>query len=570
MKILFTVFLAAVLLNGCSKKPENAADLVLVNGKIITVDELMPEAEAIAVKGDSIIAVGKNDEIEELIGEKTEVVDLKGAFAYPGFIESHAHFLGLGNAKQNLDLTQAKNWDEIIFQVAAAAEKAQPGEWILGRGWHQEKWDPVPEINVDGYPVHKILSEASKYNPVMLTHASGHAIFANEKAMELAGINNSTPDPGGGKIVRDSLGNAIGVFEETAEELIAVKLREYLSSRTEEMIKEEKLKIIKLAAEESLSKGITSFQDAGSSFKEIDLLKELVDKSELGIRLYVMIGESNENLKEKINEYKMIGYGNNFLTVRAIKKYMDGALGSRGAWLLEPYSDLPQHSGLNVTPINEIKETAQLAIENGFQLCTHAIGDRGNRETLNLYENAFSKIPDKKDLRWRIEHAQHISNKDIPRFAKLGVIAAMQAVHCTSDAVFVPKRLGDERSKEGAYPWRKLIDSGAIICNGTDAPVEDVNPLASFYAAATRKLSDGTEFYPEQKMTRMEALKSYTINGAFAAFEENIKGSLKKGKLADITVLSNNLLTCPDEEILNSKVLYTIVGGKIKYQSSEE
>ena len=282
-----------------------------------------------------------------------------------------------------------------------------------------------------------------------------------------------------------------------------------------------------------------------------------------------MIGEPNKNLKKKINDYKMVGYGNNFLTVRSIKKYIDGALGSRGAWMLEPYDDLPEHSGLNVTPINDIKETAKIAIENGFQLCTHAIGDKGNREALNIYENAFIKNSDKKDLRWRIEHAQHLSKNDIPRFAKLGVIAAMQAVHCTSDAVFVPKRIGDARAEEGAYVWRKLIDSGATICNGTDAPVEDVDPIPCFYAAVTRRLSDGSQFYPEQKMTRMEALKSYTINGAYAAFEENIKGSLRKGKLADITVLSNDLLTCSDEEILNTKVLYTIVGGKVKYQSSD-
>lgn len=570
MKIFILIILTTVLFVGCSQEKKEAADLVLTNGKIITVDESMPEAEAIAVRGDTIWAIGTKEDIEKLIGGETQVIDLDGKTAYPGFIESHAHFLSLGNSKLNLDLTKAKNWDEIIFQVAEAVQKAQPGEWILGRGWHQEKWDPVPDPNVEGYPVHDILSQASPYNPVMLTHASGHAIFANAKAMEIAGIDTSIPDPEGGKIVRDSLGNAIGVFEETAEDLIASKLKEYLNSRSDELIREEQLKKIKLASEECLSKGITSFHDAGEDFKNIDLFKELAGKSELDLRLYVMIGESNKELKKKIADYKMIGYGNNFLTVRSIKKYMDGALGSRGAWMLEPYEDLPGHSGLNVTPINDINETAKIAVENGFQLCTHAIGDRGNKEVLDLYENAFKKNPDKKDLRWRIEHAQHISNEDIPRFAKIGVIAAMQAVHCTSDAVFVPKRIGSARAEEGAYVWRKLINSGAVICNGTDAPVEDVDPISCYYAYVTRKLRDGTEFYLEQKMTRMEALKSYTINGAHAAFEENIKGTLTKGKLADIIVLSNNLLTCGDEEILNTKVLYTIVGGKMRYQSASD
>lgn len=568
MKILMSLIVAVVLIAGCKEEKKISANMVLINGKIITVDENYPEAEALAVKGDTVWTVGTSEEIEKLIGDKTQVIDLKGAIAYPGFIDSHAHLLGIGSALLNLNLTKAKNWDEIIFQVAEAVQKAKPGEWILGRGWHQEKWDPVPEPNIEGYPIHDVLSQASPYNPVVLTHASGHALFANAKAMEIAGIDTSTPDPDGGKIVRDSLGNAVGVFEETAEDLITIKLNEYLDSRSEEMIKEEELKKIKLASEECLAKGITTLHDAGESFKSIDVFKELADKSELDLRLYVMIGEENKELKKKINDYKMVGYRNNFLTVRSIKKYIDGALGSRGAWMLEPYDDLPEHSGLNVTPIIDIQTTANIAMENGFQLCTHAIGDRGNREILDIYQKSFNRNKDKTDLRWRVEHAQHLSKEDIPRFSKLGVIAAMQAVHCTSDAVFVPKRIGNERAEEGAYVWRKLIDSGAVICNGTDAPVEDVDPIPCYYAAVTRRLSDGSEFYPDQKMTRMEALKSYTINGAYAAFEEDIKGSLTKGKLADITVLSDNLLTCSDSDILNTKVLFTIVGGKIKYKSS--
>jgi predicted amidohydrolase YtcJ len=572
MKKFFKFFLTVsiiLFLFGCSEKKESV-DLVLMNGKVATVDDDNPEAEAIAVKGDTIVAVGSNSEIKNYIGGATKVIDLKGKFVMPGFFESHAHFDGLGAAKMSLDLTTANNWDEIISKVAEAAEKALPGEWIVGRGWHREKWDPVPEPNYEGYPYHKVLSQATPRNPVMLTHASGHAIFANIKAMQIAGITSSTPDPDGGRIVRDSTtGEAIGVFEETAEDLIAEKYREYLDKRTEEQKKADDLKKYNLATEECLSKGITSFVDAGEPFSTIDIFKEMADEGKLDLRLYVMVLEDNKSMREKLTDYKMIGYANNFLTVRSIKEYVDGALGSRGAWMLEPYEDLPGHTGLNVTPLKDLRETAQIAIENGFQMCTHAIGDRGNREMLDIYENTFKKYPDKKDLRWRIEHAQHLSAQDIPRFAKLGVIAAMQTCHCTSDAVFVIKRLGEARAEEGAYVWRKLIDSGATICNGTDAPVEEVDPIPNYYSAVTRKLSDGSTFYPDQKMTRMEALKSYTINGAYASFQEDKLGSLEPGKLADITVLSQDLLTVPDDQILNTNVLYTIVGGKIKYQSAE-
>lgn len=547
---------------------KEAADLVFTNGIIATMDESVPSAEAIAIKDGTILFVGSSADAEYYAGDSTEVIDLEGKFVMPGFIESHAHFLGLGKSKQILDLRDAKNWDEVIALVAKACESARLGEWILGRGWHQEKFDPAPFPNVNGYPVHEQLSKASPNNPVMLSHASGHAIFANKKAMDLAGISKSTQDPVGGTIIRDSLGVPVGVFEENAENLIAQLYNEYFNSRSPAEIRNDYISQIRLASEEALRKGITSFHDAGETFELIDLIKEQADSNKLMVRLNVMIGDSYENMKVKLNNYKLIGYANNYLTVRSIKQYIDGALGSRGAWMIDPYTDLQTHSGSNVTPIETLKKISALAIENGFQMRVHAIGDRGNREVLNIYEEAFSKHPDKKDLRWCIEHAQHVSESDIPRFAKLGVIPAMQSVHCTSDATFVPERIGDARAAEGAYVWKKLIDSGALICNGTDAPVEDVDPIKCFYSAVTRKSSDGGEFYPDQKMSRVEALKSYTINGAYASFEENLKGSLAVGKLADIVVISKNLLTCSDTDILNAEVLYTVVGGKISYRSN--
>lgn len=566
-KSFFFILSAFIVISVFScKKREEPADLILMNGKIVTVDEKLPEAQALAVRGDRIVALGSDKEIKQYMGDETRVIDLAGRLAIPGFIESHGHFTGIGQAKLSLDLTKAKSWDEIVALVREAAEKAQPGEWIKGRGWHQEKWDTTPTPNVDGLPFHNELSKVSPNNPVLLTHASGHSCIANAKAMELAGITKKTPNPPGGEIVREKEGNPIGHFRETAQGLLRGAYEEFLQSRTQEQIEAEERRVVELAAQECLSKGITSFHDAGSSFAIIDLFKEFAEKGTLGIRLYVMIREGNEGLKGRLPEYRIIGFGNNHLTVRSIKRAIDGALGAHGAWLLEPYADLPASVGLNTSPIEELIEAARLAIENDFQLCVHAIGDRGNREALNIYEEAFKAHPEKKDLRWRIEHAQHLHPDDIQRFGRLGVIPVMQGIHCTSDGPWVIKRLGDKRAEEGAYVWQKLMKSGAIICNGTDAPVEDVDPVPCFYATVTRKLKDGTYFYPDQKMTREEALRSYTLNGAYAAFQEDILGSLTPGKLADITVLSKDIMTVPEDEILEAQVLYTIVGGKILFQ----
>jgi predicted amidohydrolase YtcJ len=541
--------------------------LVFINGNIATMEDSKPHAEAVAIRNDTIVALGSNDEIKKYISDSTKVINLNGKFMMPGFNESHAHFLGLGESKKILDLSQVKNWDEIVSMVAKAAEQSLPGAWIIGRGWHQEKFDPKPNTNVEGYPVHKELSNASPQNPVMLIHASGHAIIANLKAMQTAGIDRNTKDPDGGKIQHDSLGNVTGVFEETAEQLIRKYYDDYLAKRTPEQIYIDYTKQIQLASDECMQKGITSFTDAGESFEVINLMKRLANFEKLQVRLNVMVLDSLSAMKENLKDHLIIGYGNNHLTVRAIKQYMDGALGSRGAWLRKPYNDLPQSDGMEVTPLPLLKEISNLAIENGFQMCIHAIGDRANREVLNLYEKEFREHQDKKDLRWRVEHAQLLSKDDIPRFGQLHIIAAMQGIHCTSDALFVPARIGMQRAQEGAYVWRKLISSGAIICNGTDAPVEDVNPVKCFYALVTRKTSGGVEFFPDQKMTRLEALKSYTINGAYASFEENIKGSIKVGKLADLVVLSDDLLKCPENQIQNTTVIYTIVGGKILYKA---
>jgi predicted amidohydrolase YtcJ len=342
------------------------------------------------------------------------------------------------------------------------------------------------------------------------------------------------------------------------------------AGRTPEEIEADARKEIELADREVLSKGITTLHDAGTSFSTAKRFIQMAEEGRLGVRLYVMLSESNDVLARRLPEYKVIGAAGNRVTVRSIKRLIDGALGPRGAWLLEPYRDMSDTAGLNTEPVEEIAETARLAIENGFQLAVHAIGDRANRETLDIYEAAFAAHPDKKDLRWRIEHAQHLSVTDIPRFGKLGVIAAMQGIHCTSDAPYVLARLGRERAETGAYVWQKLMKTGAVVSNGTDAPVEDVDALASYYATVSRRLKDGSVFFSDERMSRMEALRSYTINGAYSAFEEELKGTLTPGKLADIVVLSQDILTVPEDEIPATQVLYTIVGGKVLYQKQLE
>jgi predicted amidohydrolase YtcJ len=357
----------------------------------------------------------------------------------------------------------------------------------------------------------------------------------------------------------------IGVFREDAEEAFEEAYAAHRAQRAREQIDQEMRRIVDVATEECLAKGITTFCDAGSDFETIDFYRAAAEAGELGVRLWVMILEENEPLADRLPGYKLLGVGNNHLTVRAIKRIFDGALGSHGAWLLAPYDDLPKSTGLNTEPVAVMEETARLAVRHGFQFCTHAIGDRANREVLNIYERAFADHPNAQNLRWRIEHAQHLHPHDIPRFGQLGVIASMQTCHCTSDGPWVPKRIGIERAEAGAYVWRKLLETGALICNGTDAPVEDVAPLANYYAAVTRRMANGQIFHGAQCMTRNEALRSYTINGAYAAFEEDLKGSLTPGKLADITVIDRDITTIPAEQILEAKVAYTIVGGEIRY-----
>ncbi|HET6725685.1 MAG TPA: amidohydrolase [Gammaproteobacteria bacterium] len=548
------------------------ASLVLRHGKIVTLWPEKPTTQAIAVADHKVLAVGSDADIAVYIGSDTRVIDLNGRLAVPGFIEGHGHFMELGQSKMELDLTTAKTWSDIVAMVKKAAATAEPGEWIVGRGWHQEKWTRPPQPNIDGLPLGDKLNAVSPNNPVVLIHASGHAVFANVKALEIAGISKNTPDPKGGEIVRKRDGTPIGMLRDNAQDSVLRALQQWLAKRPPAKIKADRMKAIRLAGHDALSKGITTFVDMGEPFDIIDVYKALAQKGKLPLRLYAMINsEPPEALANHIADYRMIDYGEHgFLTVRGIGEILsDGALGTHSAWFLKPYNDLPSSTGINVTPMKRIHRIAEIAINNDFQLAVHAIGDRANREVLDVYEEIFNSHPKKTDLRWRIEHAQHLNPEDIPRFGEMHVIASMQSIHACSDGPYVVKRIGKKRAKEGAYAWQSLLKTGAMLNQGTDVPVEDEDPIPNFKCAVTRQLKDGSLFFPEQDMSRMQALKSYTLWNAYGMFKAKQLGSLMPGKLADIVVLSKDIMTVEPAGIDDAKVDYTILNGNVVYQREE-
>jgi len=541
----------------------SARNLLIHNGEIITLEPDRPVVEAVLVREDRILFAGSLEEAKQHSKVEFDEIDLNGNVMYPGFIEAHGHLMSYGFSQLNLDLSDVKNYDELIERVASAASVAEADEWIVGRGWHQSKWTPQPEM-VGGFQTHDKLSQATPDNPVYLVHASGHAAMANAKAMELAEITGETSFSEDGEIVKDENGNPTGILNELAQRLVAGKIPSPSHSRRQLALKQ--------ALNGLARHGITSFQDAGSGSDDIRMFEEFLSDGQLTARLWLMLSGGDEwLLKRWLGRGPSINRGNHFLTIRAIKLVADGALGSRGAWLLEPYSDAENSVGIPTMTPAYMEDIAMKGAAAGFQIGTHAIGDRANREVLDIYEKVYASFDT--DLRFRIEHAQHISTEDIPRFGQLGVIASMQGIHMSSDRPWAIDRLGDKRIKEGAYVWRKLIDTGAVIANGTDVPVEPANPVASFYSLVTRQTLKGQPpggYEPEQKLTRMEALRSYTIDAAYAAFEEKDKGSIKPGKLADFTVLDTNLMSVPDAEILSARTVMTIVGGKLVYSMPSE
>ena len=559
--------LLAGLVLSASTAGAQTATLALINGHVVTVDSAKPEAEAVAIAGDRILAVGTTEEIRRLVAPSTRVIDLQGRLAIPGFIEGHGHFMELGETKLQLDLTTARTWDEIVARVGAAARAAPPGKWIVGYGWHQAKWERLPSPAVEGNPVHTSLSAVSPNNPVVLHHASAHARFVNAAMLRLVGITRATPNPAGGEIVRDAKGQATGLLRESVQYLTDTARIRVDAMRTPAEVEAENRRLVELAGEDALAHGVTSFHDAGSPFATIDLFKKLAGEGRLPVRLYVMVRwEPVAQMDSLLDRYRMLGYGKGYLTVRSLKRQIDGALGSHGAWLLEPYADLPRSTGLALEEPPSLQQIAELALKHDYQLATHAIGDRANREVLDVYQRAFATHPGRTGLRWRIEHAQHIAAPDLTRFKQLGVIASMQGIHTISDAPWLSTKLGTERAERESYLFRSLWDAGVVVTNGTDTPVEGVNPIASFHGMVSRTTKDGRVFVPSQRLTRAEALRAYTLNNAFAAFSERELGSLTSGKYADVVVVSKDIMTVPEPEIPTARVDYTIVGGVLKYR----
>jgi hypothetical protein len=532
---------------------QQPADLIVTNARIYTVDASHPVAQAMTVRDGKVQFLGSAARAMALRGPSTRVVDLDGRTVIPGMVDAHGHVSGLGQALRTVDLTGTRSYDEVIARVVERAKTTPPGQWIIGRGWDQNDWGNTR------FPTHEKLSAAVPNHPVYLTRIDGHAGLANAAAIKAASITAQTRDPEGGHIERAADRSPAGVFVDNAQGLVG----RVIPRATRDQLKAE----VQAAIAEAHKWGLTGVHDAGASPGVLEIYDELGKAGALDFRLYAMIGDDSATIARWFARGPLVGGYDNTLWVRSVKLYVDGALGSRGAALLDPYSDDPRNTGLLVSPPAHIEAVAGQALRAGFQVNTHAIGDRGNRVVLDAYERALRAVP-VADHRFRIEHAQIISPDDIPRFVSLGVIPSMQASHQTSDMYWAGARLGATRLL-GAYAWRSLLDNGSIIPNGSDFPVEQVNPLISFHAAFSRQ--DERDWppqgwYPEQKMTRDEALRSITLWPAYSAFQENVIGSLTPGKLADFVVLDQDIMRVAPEQVLRTRVLATYIGGKAVYE----
>ncbi len=555
-KLFLTALLAAVLAPTAGAQTPAAtapADLIVVNARVYTSDEARPLAEAFAVRDGKVAFVGSSREARAMAGGSTRVLDLNGRTVIPGMVDAHAHFGGLAQKLRVVDLIGVTSYDELIRRVAERAATLPKGTWVEGRGWDQNMW-------ADGqWPTHEKLSAAVPDHPVSLVRVDGHAALVNAAAMRLANITAATADPMGGRLLRGANNEPTGVLVDNAEELV--------NRVIPPVGKEDTRKALLEAQSVMHGLGLTGVHDAGAGRAMIDLYEEMAQAGDINLRLYAMIGDDSAAISHYFNVGPRSSLYNGRLWVRSIKLYSDGALGSRGAALLEDYSDEPGTNGLLVSPPAHIQDVAERALQRGFQVNSHSIGDRGNRVVLDAYEKALDKHP-LADHRFRIEHAQIIHYADIPRFAQLGVIPSMQASHQTSDMYWAGKRLGQERLL-GAYAWRSLLNTGTIIPNGSDFPVEYVNPLISFHAAISRQDANNYPvggWFPDQRMTREEALKSMTIWPAYSAFQEKELGSLTVGKHADFVVLDQDIMRVAPELVLNTQVLSTWVGGKSVYE----
>ena len=555
-RLLLHLTLSLALLPSSSS---TLAQDLLITGTIYTAEAAQPKVEAVVITNGRFAFAGESARAKDLVAEDHKHIELGSRVAYPGFIEAHGHLASLGQTLSSLDLTGAKSYEAIVAQVALAAASAPKGQLIQGRGWHQSKWESAPTRLVDGFPTHQSLSAVSPDNPVVLGHANGHSALINQAAMQALGITYSTLSPEGGVIVRDKLGNPTGVLHEHA-----IALTKPLTALTQVSAEA----AIRRAQEHAMRWGITNFHDAGAGHAEIQAQRSLDAQGDLTLRVYSMISARDPKLVEYwLARPPIVATGDQRLTIRSFKAVMDGALGSRTAWLHQPYSDDTTKIGVQTFDAEELLNLFVNSSNYGWQINTHAIGDKANSVVLDAIEAAQLE---NRDHRFRIEHSQHLIRPDIQRFARLGAIASVQTIHLSSDRPWAIERLGLERIESGAYIWRDLLNAGVALANGTDVPVEPINPIANFYAAVTRKTlagQPGAGFEPAQRLSREEALASMTLWNAYAGFQEQELGSIKPGKRADLTILTQDLMTTPETEILNTEVAMTVIAGQIVFQS---
>ncbi len=563
MKVILLVasLLLLTLVIPAPQRAQSAADIVFKNGNVYTANDKSAKAQAIAVKDDKIVFVGSNEAAQKFVGTNTRVVDLKGNTVLPGFTDAHQHLSGVGQREMTLNLEGTTSLNDLLAKVKARVGQAQPGQWVTGRGWIETHWEPPV------FPTRWDLDKVSPNNPVILGRADGHGAVANSAALKLGGVDKSTPNPFGGEISKDkNSGEPNGMLLDSAQGL--VRRRVPPTTRADEE------RAVELGVTRDIELGWTQIQDAGGSFADVDIFKKLYAAGTIKLRIYKAVYGPGPQATRLMNEGPTIGAFGNRLTVRTIKVVSDGALGSRGAALLGPYSDAPSTSGFLTVKAEELRPMLVEALRKGIQVETHAIGDKANRFILDEYETALKAVPASErkvaEPRWRVEHAQIVNPADIPRFAKLGIIPSMQPSHAIGDLFFAPSRLGIERLA-GAYAWESFIKSGVVVPGGSDAPVERGEPMIEFYAAVARKDQKGFSgegWHPEEAVTREQALKMFTIWPAYAAFEEKLRGTIEVGKLADFTILSADIMTIPAPEILKTRNVMTVINGEIVYEGS--
>ncbi len=563
MKIVLSIVALLILAGFSLRAPEaqtTSADIVFKNANVYTVNDQQPKAEAIAIKGDRIVFVGSNRNAQKYVGARTRQIDLQGKTVLPGMADAHQHLIGVGFREMTLNLEGTSSLGDFLARVKARVDQAKSGEWVTGRGWIETFWTPPI------FPTREDLDQIAPNNPVILTRADGHASVVNSAALKIAGITNTTASPFGGEISKSKdTGEPNGMLLDAAQGLV----RRHVPAATPA----EAEQAVILGVKRNIALGWTQIQDAGGSYQDVDLYKKLYGEGKIKLRIYKAVHGPGQSATRLISEGATIGAFDNRFTLRTIKVVSDGALGSRGAALLTPYSDAPDTSGFLTVKEEALRPMLVDALTKGIQVETHAIGDRANRFMLDEYEKAFNAVPASQrkiaDPRWRDEHTQILSLADLQRFAKLGVIPSMQPSHAIGDLHFAPSRVGIERLA-GAYVWQSLIKTGVVIAGGSDAPVERGEPMIEFYAAVVRKDMkgfSGAGWHPEEAVTREQALKMFTLWAAYAAFEEKLRGSLEVGKLADLTILSADIMKIPEMEILKTRNMMTVINGEVVYEA---